>query len=386
MRILSTMGFLLFLGSVVLVGCTPEVASSPASLLKASPTALQPVFIPTITVIPPSSTPVSTAVPILTTAPIILPTPVVPSTAVPLTITQPTTGDSFQVGTEITVNGKTQPGEFDTLVLQVIAASRSLKLVNIPVLNMQTGEWSATFTLPQQVLGPAQLVVSSATRPQTAVAHINLLPDTSQSSYITLNRPSPSDTGVAGYSLLFDGAMKNPVNNSITIRVLSNECTTSVASQSFQVQGMVWYGLLVLPPNVTGPVCVEAFTGTPGQEEWRSSQIEITILPSTDPAAGRVTIGNLVTPISFVAGQDGYLFGTAVNAPNRQVHVVIVEDGRAERVFGEADVAVNEFGFWEVQLPLPEDSLGPARVIVSMGAGDSYIERRTAATIQPQRP
>ncbi|HUM70186.1 MAG TPA: hypothetical protein PLK31_15245, partial [Chloroflexota bacterium] len=215
---------------------------------------------------------------------------------------------------------------------------------------------------------------------------ITLLPQTgADKSFITLNRPTVGDTAVAGYTILFEGRVNNAVNETVTITVQDQACTTTVANQSFNVSRGNWLGYTIVSSQaVPGPACAIAYTGVPGQENLREVRIPLTILAADDEQAIQLQLGNNGA-IGFSAGQNTYLFGIAINAPEREVKLRLEADdpARPSGLITSATAYANQYGFWEIDLEIPTDAKGDALLYITIGSSEStYREIRLPVTIE----
>ena len=388
MNIIRSLSVVLLLCALLfLIACSGT--TPPAT--RAEVTAPTPLPEPTATWTPePTLTPTSTSqpeptataspTPLPTTIPTLSPTPT-RTAGVTLTIEQPADRAEVVAGDEITVSGRVQPAPEGELLLAVEVAARNVASGSVRV-EADSGRWQATLTLSRHVTGPARLIVSPENSDETAAIDLEILPDEgADNPGLTLKRPGEHDTAVAGYTLFFGGRVRNPIDNTVTISVMTDDCTTLATSQSFTLVGGAWHGLLILPPDVTGPACAVATTGTVGEGEWREARLPITILTSDNEEALSLTLGSPSDNRTFRAGQPAEIFGVAINAPDDTVHVVVNLDNAAGTLLAEGTAEVDAFGYWALQLPLPEDVTGPAIITASMGEGNNHVEFRTSTTI-----
>ena len=56
-------------------------------------------------------------------------------------------------------------------------------------------------------------------------------------SQIRFHQPHDGETAVSGYPVFFEGEVTNAINDSVTVGVLIDNCTTWAARQSFMVAG-----------------------------------------------------------------------------------------------------------------------------------------------------
>jgi hypothetical protein len=106
------------------------------------------------------------------------------------------------------------------------------------------------------------------------------------------------------------------------------------------------------------------------------------ILPHTDENAKGVLVGNPPPNSTVTAGESILLYGTAYNAPDREVVIsVMLENGR---IITELVTTADIFGYWETSLFVPADAEGPAMINVSIGTPSeaNYAQNQTLITIE----
>ncbi|RMG91915.1 MAG: hypothetical protein D6706_17650 [Chloroflexi bacterium] len=382
-----TVFLFLWICSALLASCDSPQLPTPV------PTAVLPTLPPpTNTPLPPTLdlsvftvTPEPTAT--LPPPPSATPTPV--NEAVLITV--PDEGANIVLGSDILVRGLAERAPTDTVWLTLEAANGRL-LVETQAVTGDTS-WEAGFTVPPFVSGTGFLHAIVRDEAGNPVAEsklrVNLVLDTETAGdrWLALSHPLREETAVAGFNLFFDGMVRNPTDNLITISVWTDNCQTRVARQSFvlgtSTRGFYWQGFVVIPHTVSGPACAIAHFGEPGTENWREAQQPIVILPPDDEAAKGVRIGNPPAGSTVTAGQELLLYGTALNVSEGPVNVlVLLENGR---IIGQATTVSDFWGYWETPILLPFDVEGSAEIIVSTGEPDSeeYAEARTSITINP---
>lgn len=352
---------------------SPTQPTAESTILLAEPTD---TTTPTLTPIP-TNTAVPTPTLPPTDTPEPSPTPTIPPTPVPLTIEQPASYATVVAGNELEVSGHLQPDTADFLNITLVIAAKQIFTGTASVAN---GVWHTTLPIPTSVTGQGQLTVQNPTNSETAQVDVVLLPDPDDSG-ITLDRPYDGETAVSGYTLFLEGRVRQPVNDTITLSVSIDNCTTYIAAQNLTVSGGAWYAALVLPPQFIGPACVVVTTGEPKTAEWREARTLITILPPEE--AGQLLVMGNPLGTAFQTGQTATIYGVAVNALNNQVRVVVALDDGQRTLLASDLATVGAFGYWEVALPLPANYSGFALIIVSTGEGDTYTELTTTTTITP---
>lgn len=369
------------------------------------PTRVPTVALPTETP-PATATIVATATALLSptleqpTATAVLPEPAAtqqPTETTPATpaveLLAPGPQSTLLLGSEITVAGLAQLDRNRQTVIVELLASDGRSLAQATATVTEANSWQADLEIPPFVAGPAQLQVSVRDLDDAIVAFdlnpILLVPDTTLSDrYLALYRPvAGSDiTAVAGYYLFFDGYAQRP-NGLVTIAILTEDCQTIAARQSFTMSGSgYWQGFIVIPRNVSGPACAVAYTSTRGDESWREVQLPIDILPGDHPDAHGILISAPASGSQVRAGEAFTLYGVAYNAPDDALSLsVLLENGR---IVTQQLIEVQPFGYWEIDLLIPVDVVGPAELTISADENDFdtvplLLEILPAATPRP---
>jgi hypothetical protein len=169
----------------------------------------------------------------------------------------------------------------------------------------------------------------------------------------------------------------------MTISLWDQNCQNRIAIQGFRLSGSAyWQGFLIVPSNVTGPVCAVAEFGERGEADWREAQVLLEILPPNDENAKGVLTGNPPPNSTLTAGESILLYGTAYNAPEGEVVIsVLLENGR---IITEIVAQTDFFGYWETSLFVPTDAEGAAVINVSIGTPNEngYAQNQTEITIE----
>ncbi len=372
---------------VLLTACGKEGTATPTAVTTRTPPTATATAVPTEP--PPTPTATHTAVPtptpVATATHTPAPTDTAVSSATTITIVQPAAAAEITVGQEVIIAGRAVPPPMQPLTIRMTVVG-GVEIVYETAVPDNDGNWSVTAVLSPTITGPAELSAQlDGTETSTAVP-ITLLPQTGvDKSFITLNRPMTGDTAVAGYTLLFDGRVNNPVNETVTITVLDQACTAIAANQSFAVSGGNWIGYTIISSQAApGPGCAIAATGAPDQADRREVRIPLTILAAEDEEAILLQLGNS-GDISFQAGQNTYLFGIAINAPEREVSLRLEADdpARPSGLITSATAYANQYGFWEIDLEIPDDAAGEALLYITIGNSDAaYREIRLPITIE----
>ncbi len=337
----------------------PTVApvSQPAIAIPTTP-------LPTDTPAAPTITPTPSATPVVLTP---QPTPL----AGPgINITSPNADTEIMLGQEVVVSGLVQIGAGQQLSLTLVSATGHLLGQAQPEVS-EFNSWQATMTAPHSVSGRAEFRAHLIGQDGALVAS-DVLPVTlrvdpeSVDSYLILDRPQQGDQAVAGFNVFFDGLAERPVDSVVSISLWSDDCQSRVARQSFRLRGSgYWQGFVVVPINVRGPVCAVADFGQPGSDSWREAQVQIDVLADDDQQALGVLVGNPPPEKELTPGTSLLLYGTAYNAPGREVLIsVLLENGR---LLNEGVAAADIYGYWELELFIPVDASGPAQIEASVG-------------------
>lgn len=304
------------------------------------------------------------------------------SSAETLTITQPVTDTQFTVGSTLTMAGAAPPST--TAISLTLAIGPHTLYTNTVTLDA-AGGWSAAYDVPPHVTGPARITAS--TKDETAVSTIEFTPLTEPDSpQITLARPFTGQLAAPGSPLFFEGSAENVSTMTLTIGFLVDECTESVARQSFALDDVnaEWNGYVILPEEIEAETgCAFVATGMPGDPNWREVIRPLPILQpeAEEEASIRLELGN-ATDATFTAGETVTLFGSAVNAPDDEITLIWYGTDE-ETILAETAVAVDALHFWEVDLTLPANAAGPSTLEIRAGEGDDATTLRTDFEIAP---
>ena len=373
----------MLLGMIVLAACSSPAVSTPLPTQPAAElqiptvvstntpeTAVTNTPLPTATVkIEPTTVPTTTPEP----TPTQVPTPV-------LSIDEPTAGSVLLPG-ELTFTGEISPMPETPPSFSFSIANQ--EIITGPVtLDTANGQWHITVTLTNTISGPASMNVVGPDAVMSTTYIVGSAPD-ADAPVVTLARTTPADMIVAGYTVLLSGNGRNLIDETLTIQVLAQSCTDSVANVSFPLTGGDWDGQLIIPKTATpGPACVIAYTGTRGTGVWHEARLPITIVPEDDPAALLLAVGNPQEDV-FPAGRTAEIYGVAVNAPDNEVQVTLAADNPdgSPLLLGEGTAVADVFGYWSIQFSLPADFAGPATLLVTIGEGDTYSELRLPLSV-----
>ena len=249
-----------------------------------------------------------------------------------------------------------------------------------------SGSWELTAALAEAASGPGVLTVALGDLAQADQPNPVAFDNTGDTPYIALTRPMQGETAVAGHAFLMQGDSSNLIDNAFTIGVLVDDCTNFIAAQRISLASGSWYGFVILPQNVNpGPACAVAYTGEYGEDVWREALIPIQLRADDDPQATLLQLGN-PGDLSFTVGETTNLFGIAINVPERAVDIMLVLDSASggSALITSGTAFADQFGLWSIDLELPDDAPGgPALIIISSGADDSYQEIRLLVNIAP---
>jgi hypothetical protein len=266
-----------------------------------------------------------------------------------LRINSPAPESEVPVGTTLEVSGEV-PAAADGLFVSLEAAGITLTEA-LATLVPGTTTWQVPLTVPDTAVGPALLRAALADDGEEVVVPVLLTrPSATSGPVISLSHPDATSTAVSGYALIFQGQVQSPIEGQVTIEVRYEDCETVAATQTFDVgEGGQWWGFVAVPQTVFGPACALAYTGEIGSDAWRLAQTPIEVVPDDDPAARGVLIGNF--PDSDVPrGEPITVYGTAFNAPSRQVQVQLIVAGNS---VAQGTATADRFGYWEIDLSVP---------------------------------
>ncbi len=380
---------------ILLIGCgggEPDALPTSAALLERPGEVTPDISSPTATQLPPTTD--LTAV-YLNENPTAAPTTPAPTrTATPvnavLNIIDPAQEEVVLMGQTYIINGLVEREEDQTVWVSLFTSNGRL-LVEQQA-NFNDIGWRTDMFIPRFVSGAAEMVavlrdpdgsiVSTYRQPFT------LLPNTStEEQYLILSNPERDGTGVSGFNIFFDGRIKRPTNNRVTITVYGEEnCQTRIARQSFTLGSSVnefyWSGFAIPSHSYAGPACAVAHFGEPGAADWREAQVPITIFSTDDENATGIHIANpRIDNLEFVSGQQILVYGTAFNISSREVFLsLLLENGR---IVEQQTVPTDFWGYFELSLTLPLDVQGFAQIIVETGDDDIFADDIRLINILP---
>jgi hypothetical protein len=372
------------------------VACNQAELPTQVPTAaMPPTAVPTATAarelpptrdLNPTATPPPEPTPVPPTASV---TPTATAVQPGVNITTPGEGAQFIMGSDIVVSGLMRLAEDQNLEVILVSANGYLLAQATAIVISDTDAWQASLFVPDSVSGPAQLQAIIRDQVDEVVAMdvlgVHLALDTTTSDrYLALFRPAPTDTIVAGYFIFFDGRAQRPVDNLVTISIWHENCRTQAARQNLVMSGSgYWWGRMVVPQELEGPACAIAHFGAPGEVGWREVQVPVTIVQPGSPAARGIVIGGPFPGGTVPAGELLTIYGVAYDARNSDLLITILLDNG--RIVTEGVTRSDYWGFWELEIFLPDDALGPASITVSLGAPGQagHVQAQSPIVIRP---
>lgn len=340
----------------------------------------------TVTVAPATITPSPEFSPSASVTPVL---PTVEATSVVgsgVNITTPNVGTELLLGSEVLVGGLVQLEPDDNFVVTLNDA-RGLELAQGNIQVNDFNSWQATITIPESTSGHGHVRATVRNSNGEIVASdeqpITLVVDKEKAGrYLELFRPDTDANSVAGYYLFFDGRANLPVNNLLSVSLWAENCSIQVARQSYRLRGSgYWQGFVVVPRDIFGEVCAIVSFGDRETADGREALVKLNVLPPTDENAKGVLIGN-PPPNSLIRNNRTILiYGTAFNAPSEKVSVNILLEN--SRLINEGETTVDNNGYWELELYLPADTNGTARIKAAVGdsGDDNYMEDLTTVTI-----
>ena len=360
--------------------------SAPEALPTLAPVANVPTAAPaTPTGLPPTrdlstvaATPLPTAVP-PTGVPTVTATPVDPG----INLTSPDEDAQIVLGSDIVVRGLAQLDADQRVVVELVSATNRLLASGEAVLS-DVG-WQAGLSVPDFVSGAGELRATIIDADGTGLVQDKVsvalaLNTETADRFLALSQPLSGETAVAGYFLFFEGRVRRPAGNAVTLSLWMDNCQLEVAKFTLSLGGSgAWRGSLGIPGDVAGPGCAVATFGTPGEENWREAQIPVTVFAADDPSAGGVQLASPPPNSSVSAGGELYVAGTAFNADSVRISVEMDNS----RIVAEQTVFPDPFGNWELTVLLPFDIEGSAIIVITAldGAGNPRAEAQTIVTV-----
>ena len=290
-----------------------------------------------------------------------------------LTVDYPLAHGQVQPSQPLVVNGRSV-NDSNLVEVQLWAGDVALAVGQA---SPADGNWSLTIDVPSPYNGSARLLVINDSESVTVpleIFTIAAMPTAAGEPAVQLYRPIVGETAVSGYPLYFEGQVRNPVENTITIGLLVDGCSRFAAQQSFTVTPAAadrdtgWTGVLILPQAIEGDdSCAIAYTGKMGEGAWAATAMSVPVLAEDDPNANRISLEagfNMV----LKAGRTERIAGTAVNAEEVTVTLSRSDDNA---IIAEGTATVGDFGFWELSLSIPSDAPDFVQVAVVISSDDS---------------
>lgn len=305
-----------------------------------------------------------------------------------INISAPSENAVMVLGSPTTARGLVQRNPGETVHLSLVSSNG--RLLTEQVVDASDFGWQADIVPPPYVSGAAVLRADLRMADGTVLSSFDVpvwlaLNKEGLDRYLEMFRPKIGEKGVGGFNIFFDGEILLPVNRTITVSIWAENCQRRVAQQSFVLgasnRPVYWQGFVIVPQNLVGPACAVASTGDPGAENWREASVPIDVLAPTELEARGVTIGNPPPDSEVIAGQELFLYGTALNVSEGPVSLsVLLENGR---VIGQSSFTTDYWGYWETSVTIPLDVEGLAEITVSAGEGDTFNESTTLIRVIP---
>ena len=290
-----------------------------------------------------------------------------------LTVDYPLAHGQVQPSQPLVVNGRSV-NDSNLVEVQLWAGDVALAVGQA---SPTDGNWSLTIDIPSAYNGPTRLLVINGSESVTVpleIFTIAAMPTAAGEPAVQLYRPIVGETAVSGYPLYFEGQVRNPVENTITIGLLVDGCSRFAAQQSFTVTPAAadrdtgWTGVLILPQAIEGDdSCAIAYTGKMGEGTWAATAMSVPVLAEDDPNANRISLEagfNMV----LKAGRTERIAGTAVNAEEVTVTLSRSDDNA---IIAEGTATVGDFGFWELSLSIPSDAPDFVQVAIVISSDES---------------
>jgi hypothetical protein len=299
-----------------------------------------------------------------------------------LGLTRPVAQAQLAIGGNQTVAGYVAPGSTEPIEISLsFGVNEVSRATAVP--DPTTGDWTTELFIPPTVQGLGQITVRTGNQ-QTSIPVSTYAPydpngPSPNEVVLKLFRPIPGASLTIGMPAFYEGQAQNLIDDSLTIALLTNNCTTIVSRQNISLPPGAgqWRGVLFLPSDVVRPdaqACAIAYTGTYG-ENWREVQLPLSVFAPDDPQAVRLSVG-VPWDAVFRAGEVATLFGGAVqsSAPENVVLVTVRTQEAEPRLLAEGLAPVDSFGYWEIDLLLPEEYRGPALLDVSIpNTAEPYV-------------
>ena len=276
-----------------------------------------------------------------------------------LTITSPVRETRHFTGSDLRIAGYVEPGTAVFINIQLIIGPYTL-IDEATQSDADSGEWELTVPIPHSVEGIGKLIVRTET--ETAIGAIQLVYDGDQDETgisIDVSRPGDGQMAVAGHQLFFEGVVTNAIDSTITVGLYTDNCTMSVARQSFTLGAAdaSWNGVINLPATLNGRSCAFVSTGSSETGVWREILIWLPVIhPDEEGVFNRIILGNSLK-VPFKAGENVYLFGSVIDAAGQELLIRwFAEDG--VMLMSEGTAVIDALGFWETNIPLPADAFG----------------------------
>lgn len=299
--------------------------------------------------------------------------------AASFTVVEPAPNAQWGTASTVSLSGRA-PAGVETVTATLRAAG--LDLASAQAAPSDGGDWQMTMELPATLTGAATLHFAVDGEPAEEILVELALPGATSGPALTLSHPQFDSAVVSGQVLFFTGSFQQPAGESLTIAVLYEDCQTTASMTSFEVgEGGRWWGYIVVPETVYGPACAIAYLGEFDGDEWRAAHAPINILESDDPQARGLFIGNFAGS-ELTPGESVTVFGSAYNAPNRQVRVALQVAGET---VAQGTTGADTFGYWEINLVLPASAASAAegQFNASVTYEDEEVEETVPFTIAP---
>ncbi|MFK7801989.1 MAG: hypothetical protein AB8G95_10175 [Anaerolineae bacterium] len=289
----------------------------------------------------------------------------------PLVVLAPRPNDPIQTGTVFQLAGQVTPGD----TVQVALRSGISELAIGTFIANAEGTWGGDLDIPYSVEGAAILSVTHAN--EERLIDVVLGRDRENEAeipgaVIDIDLPAADEAVVSGYMMFLAGSILNPIDDTMTIGLLMDNCTNFVSRQSisittFEGSWSTWNAQIILPRGLQGEGCIVAYTGEYGAGDWREKRIPVTVVSENDSRASRVKI---IDSFAGVLAQGDSIYVSGIATATDTVEFRLLRDGREEIVM--VAVPVGDFGFWGIDFSIPvENAVGQMTLEVSVpGAED----------------
>ena len=274
---------------------------------------------------------------------------------VPLTILSPKPDDQITIGQPFQITGLVTPG--DTTPVQVTLRAGASQLAAATLIANEDGNLVGDLDIPYSIEGEALLIATLAD--EEVEVEVTLARDSEAAvpgALIDLDEPVTGTILVSGYMIFLEGRVLDPIDNTLTLGVLMDDCSDFVSRQPITIAATAgawstWNAQIILPRELQGEGCLVAYTGEYGVDDWRETRIPVLVVNEEDDRVNRVEI---IDSFEGVLAQGDRLYVSGLAIDTDEVELNLLRDGEEE--IASALVPVDNFGFWEVEFQIPAEN------------------------------